>query len=209
MPILCLEGASAVGKSTTCKELSKRYGAYIVEEVAVLFPKPNLFGNELMHWILERQIERWNIAISKLDNHNLVVLDGDHIKIWYSWVYGLETESLDYYSNYYRKLILDTVIGFPDLYVVLTIDEEELRKRKINDLTRNRGNFEKHINLIEPQKQFFRAIDQLKPNYVQFIEATTIEQNVQSININSHNEDKYSIELFDYMINWLRNNKPE
>lgn len=33
MGIIAFEGASAVGKSTTCRELEKNYGAYIIPEV--------------------------------------------------------------------------------------------------------------------------------------------------------------------------------
>ena len=33
MGIIAFEGASAVGKSTTCRELEKNYDAYIIPEV--------------------------------------------------------------------------------------------------------------------------------------------------------------------------------
>jgi deoxyadenosine/deoxycytidine kinase len=208
MPILCLEGASAVGKSTTCKELSKRYGAFVVEEVAFLFRKPNLEDHELVQWLLERQVERWKIAVNKLNDHDLVILDGDHFKIWYSWIYGFQSENLDFFKSYFRNLILSKDIGFPDSYVVLTINEEELRRRKANDLTRKRGNFEKHLRLIEPQIRFFRAINQYMPDYIQFIEASSIEHNVENIDTKLQFEGKYSTELFDYMINWFKANTP-
>jgi deoxyadenosine/deoxycytidine kinase len=208
MPILCLEGASAVGKSTTCKALSKKYGAYVVEEVALLFQKPNLEDHELVHWLLERQVERWKIAVNKLSDYDLVILDGDHFKIWYSWIFGFQSEGLDYFNNYFRELLLSKNIGFPDSYVVLTINEEELRRRKVFDLTRKRGNFERHLRLIDPQKRFFRAIDQYMPGYMQFIEATSIEHNVENIDTKLQFEGKYSTDLFDYMINWLKANTP-
>ncbi|MEC2554936.1 chloramphenicol acetyltransferase, partial [Bacillus tropicus] len=40
MGIIAFEGASAVGKSTTCRELEKNYGAYIIPEVNLLFERP-------------------------------------------------------------------------------------------------------------------------------------------------------------------------
>ena len=40
MGIIAFEGASAVGKSTTCCELEKNYGAYIIPEVNSLFERP-------------------------------------------------------------------------------------------------------------------------------------------------------------------------
>lgn len=56
VPILCLEGASAVGKTTICKELEKQYSAYIVPEVNLLFERP---VDEQKNWYLNRQVERW------------------------------------------------------------------------------------------------------------------------------------------------------
>jgi deoxyadenosine/deoxycytidine kinase len=35
--LVCLEGASAVGKSTTSQYMHKQYNAYVVEEVNKLF----------------------------------------------------------------------------------------------------------------------------------------------------------------------------
>lgn len=45
--------------------------------------------------------------------------------------------------------------GLPDKYFVLYIDQDELTSRKVNDLSRRRGGFEKHLKLIEPQKEYF------------------------------------------------------
>lgn len=39
MGIIAFEGASAVGKSTTCRELEKNYDAYIIPEVNFLFER--------------------------------------------------------------------------------------------------------------------------------------------------------------------------
>lgn len=73
MPILCLEGASAVGRTTICRELEKRYGAYIVPEVNLLFERP---AEEQKNWYLDRQVERWKMALEQSRNNELVVLDG-------------------------------------------------------------------------------------------------------------------------------------
>lgn len=42
MGIIVFEGASAVGKSSTCRELEKNYGAYIIPEVNFLFERPKM-----------------------------------------------------------------------------------------------------------------------------------------------------------------------
>lgn len=74
MGIIAFEGASAVGKSTTCCELEKNYGAYIIPEVNSLFERPK---NEHRTWYFEKQVERWNIAVQKSEQYELVILDGD------------------------------------------------------------------------------------------------------------------------------------
>lgn len=60
MSLICLEGASAVGKTTTSNEIAKRTNTYIIPEVNLLFERPN---EESKTWYLERQVERWMIAI--------------------------------------------------------------------------------------------------------------------------------------------------
>lgn len=53
MPIICIEGTSAVGKSTTCRAFADKYDAYIVEETHFLFGPTNLQGIDLVKWQLE------------------------------------------------------------------------------------------------------------------------------------------------------------
>lgn len=207
MPIICLEGASAVGKTTTSKTLAEQYGAYIVEEVHFLFEQPKLEPHEITQWLLERQLDRWMIAQEKLQSHDLVVLDGDHFKMWYDWIYGEDEAIFHTCYSFFKNEIMNKNFGFPDKYFVLYIDQEELTSRKVNDLTRRRGQFEKHLKLIEPQKEYFKALNNFRPNYVEFIEAKSVEQNIQIIldsvsNLSSTNRD--SLELFENVMEWLR-----
>lgn len=103
MTIICLEGASSVGKSTTCQQFATQYDAFIVPETGLLFESPQLDGKELMMWLLERQIDRWHIAYEKNQQHEYVILDGDVFKIWYSWIYGYEHLSLDETANFLQR----------------------------------------------------------------------------------------------------------
>ncbi|HEY8560173.1 MAG TPA: AAA family ATPase [Pyrinomonadaceae bacterium] len=74
MPIICFEGASAVGKTTTSNALRDERGARVVPEVNQLFARPE---NEPAEWYFERQVERWRIARERSRRGALVVLDGD------------------------------------------------------------------------------------------------------------------------------------
>jgi len=40
MAVICLEGASAVGKTTTCNAIARITNAYIISEVNLLFERP-------------------------------------------------------------------------------------------------------------------------------------------------------------------------
>jgi hypothetical protein len=67
--------------------------------------------------------------------------------------------------------------------------------------------------MIEPQKRYFKAMNEYAPGYVQFIKADTEENNVQSIIENcSHTKEtkkspQFSLELFQSLTLWLSNNR--
>lgn len=208
MTIICLEGASAVGKSTTSHYLSKECNAYVVEEVNKLFKRPN---PEPKTWYFDRQIERWSIASQ--NSSSLVIFDGDPFQpIWYNWCYNFEGwQPLDFLNDYYRSRIREGKIGFPAKYYILHTNEGELRDRRENDPIHKRRNFEKHIKFIEPQTRYFRYVSSLKPNLVSFIEAKSVSTNASRIIKGIDNKVVMSIEeqieLFDHLIDWLKNNK--
>ncbi|MFF2878415.1 hypothetical protein ACFVR2_19050 [Gottfriedia sp. NPDC057991] len=51
--IICLEGASAVGKTSTSLEIVKSTNTYVVPEVNLFFARPTGVSNT---WYLERQV---------------------------------------------------------------------------------------------------------------------------------------------------------
>ena len=144
MSFICLEGASAVGKTTTSNELAKRTNAYIIPEVNLLFERPVV---ESKTWYLERQIDRWLIAQEKLETYETVILDGDIFQpLSYNWCFdfNIYNQSLDFIAGFYRNEIKEGRIRFPDKYFYLYTNQVNLKNRKENDITRKRGNFEKN-----------------------------------------------------------------
>lgn len=107
MTIFCLEGASSVGKSSTAKALANKYNAYVVEETAFLFQLPEVLTGspDEMKWFLDCNLRRWQIAIEQSRTYELVVLDGDHMKLWYDWVYGIDQQTFDFCVNFYDSHI--------------------------------------------------------------------------------------------------------
>jgi deoxyadenosine/deoxycytidine kinase len=212
MPIVCLEGTSAVGKSTTCKEFADKYNAYVVEETYFLFGPTKLQGIDLLNWHLESQLKRWKIALEKSTEYEYVLLDGDVFKLWYDWVYGFDNKMFEYESEYFRHKIISNEVSFPHSYIVLWADEAELRKRKESDKTRRRGGFEKHLKLVDPQIKFFKALNEFVPEYVGIYKAETVEENI--LNITNHIlkspdlSEVNTLHLYDKMINFLRSTNP-
>ncbi|MBJ9989286.1 MULTISPECIES: hypothetical protein [Paenibacillus] len=212
MPIVCLEGTSAVGKSTTCKAFAEIYDTYIVEETRFLFGPTNLKGIELVEWHLECQIKRWQIALEKSKEHEFVLLDGDVFKLWYDRTYGFDEKMFEYESDYFRRKIILNEISFPHCYVVLWSDEAKLRKQKESDKTRKRGGFEKHLKLVEPQIKYFTALNAFVHNFAGIYKAETIDGNLLNIRnqilISPRLSKENTLHLYDFMINFLRTTNP-
>ncbi|MCR8843301.1 ATP-binding protein [Paenibacillus sp. SC116] len=211
MTIICIEGASSVGKSTTCKAFADRYNAYVVPETAFLFDKPQLEGKDLMMWLMERQVDRWKLAKEKSKEVEYVILDGDIFKIWYDWVYGFESMTLEATASYFREKIANQEISFPDAYVVLWIEEEKLRQRKHSDRTRSRRNFEKHLRLITPQLTYFKYMSSMMPRSVGIYKANSVEDNVRHILKQSeavHGVRRDELSIFEQMIDFYRKTIP-
>lgn len=212
MPIICFEGASAVGKTATAQRFKEQRGAFVVPEVNLLFERPT---NESAEWYFERQVERFEIAQEQSRTHEIVILDGDVFQpLWYGWAFDFAGwQSLDFCERFYKQKIENKTIDFPDCYFVFSAEEAELRKRKAGDATRRRRNFEIQLQMIEPQRRYFRAMNALSPNRAFFLKAESIEDNVEFVSRHvSDSSRRYEIEpqvLFGKMICWLQNNKAD
>lgn len=205
MVIICFEGPSAVGKTSTAAAIAEAEGAYIIPEVNLLFERPAAAPPE---WYFERQVERWRLAASRAKTHPLVILDGDPYQpLWYCWAYDFRGwQGLDFMEAFYRPLIAEGEMGFPDRYIILSATIEELRRRKEGDRGRRRGGFDTHLRFIEPQRRYFRAMQSFAPGRVHFLEARTIEENVQVVAGLDESQlgRERPLALFDFLIGWLR-----
>jgi hypothetical protein len=205
MPIICFEGASAAGKTSVSKYLSENFNAHIIPEVNLLFQRT---PNETKFWYFEKQVERWELAVKSAKNYQIVILDGDPFQpLWYNWAYNFDVlQSLESVAGFYREKLADGKIAFPDKYFILTVNNDDLRKRKINDASRTRKNFERHLQFIKPQLAFFSFIKSINNDLVEFIENREIEKTaakvINSVSLEHPNQDS-SLALFDAAKIWL------
>lgn len=200
-PIICFEGPSGIGKTTMCKMLSNEFN--IVPEVNLLFERPK---EESRYWYLERQVERYEMCRRSSISS---ILDGDIFQpIWYNWVCNYPSKFLpkDETHSFYKAKLLENKIAFPDLYIIFHVEEKELWNRKENDTTRRRRNFEKHLKIIEPLKEYYRFLDQETDVEMRFVHYTNIENAkrevltyVEAFKNNTIDRPK----AFDQIENWI------
>jgi hypothetical protein len=210
MPILCLEGPSAVGKSTTARTLADTGTAAVVGEVNELFARPTQPSPD---WYLERQLDRWTRAVTALKGTALAVLDGDPFQpLWYTWVYSEEGWSpVAELVRFYRPRLQTGELGLPDGYILLQTNPMELQKRRDADENRRRHNFDKHLRLVEPQLRYFNMLGDLCPGYVSVVDAGTTSDVVgvvESIGRGVATRHLPSVEMFDRAVEWLSENEP-
>ncbi|MEK7016555.1 chloramphenicol acetyltransferase [Bacillus sp. FSL R9-9410] len=212
MGIIAFEGASAVGKSTTCRELERNYGAFIIPEVNFLFERPR---NEHKTWYFEKQVERWNMAVQKSDQHEIVILDGDiYQPLSYNWCFHFDifNQALSLIENFYKENLINREIGFPDQYFYLYTGDEELRKRKESDQTKNRRNFEKHLHISKAFQRYYENLNTVTDGYCHLIEAKSVKSNeleiLKSLNsLNMCEERRFDVSRLNAITKWLKENR--
>lgn len=133
------------------------------------------------HWYYERQVDRYAMARTAAERGQSAVLDGDPLQpLWYNWIYpefGPLVDVVDFFSHAMRT----GRIRFPDCYVVLGTSATALRTRKERDETRRRRNFERHLNLIEPQRRYFEALRSEGGVTVHFLQNNEVNDTLQQV----------------------------
>jgi len=178
--VICLEGASGIGKSTSSLYLNKHFNFKIIPEVNEMFERPI---KESSTWYFEKQVERWRLAENESIKGDNVILDGDPMQpLWYNWIFSdLGFQPIEQVYEFYSYAIEKGKIKFPEKYFILTASELELRKRKESDKSRTRSNFETHLRYISPQLDYFSKMNSLNFGHVEFIQNTDLNSTATSI----------------------------
>ena len=205
-PVVCLEGPSAVGKTTLLTALARECGAMVVPELSAGPPPP---VGASAAWFVERHAEQWRRARDGAAGRPFAVLDGDPFKgLWYNWIYAGEGwEGVDAVAPLYRAAIESDALAFPDLYVILTATEAQLRERRAGDAARGRRGFEKHLRMLDPQRAYFAALRSAAPSRVAILDTsdqvTLVARVLESIR-HLPPAPPDSLALLDHVAAWLR-----
>ncbi|MBD3918185.1 AAA family ATPase [Paenibacillus sp. PR3] len=207
---ICIEGPSAVGKSTLCRSLGERCG-FIIQDEIIVEPIPGLSPGDTAIYYLEREVERWNAIETKGDNL-MLILDTDPMKpLWFNWSQGYrDCMPLDELEAFYSGRVQSGEIGFADLYIILDADIQQLYQRKENDPFRDRDNFEWISSANEHRRRYYQYLHATMPSRVVFMDAVdkeaTLELAVNNILALQHRSGSpiHPVKVFDLMMEWLR-----
>ena len=162
--VICLEGPSAVGKTTLAVALADTAGAGTVKEVTGAAPP----GADPKTWFIVEHVEHWARARRLARSRPLVVLDGDPFKaLWYDRVFSADpATAVASAAERYAAELASGALGLPDLWIALDATEDELRARREGDTSRTRRNFDRHLRLVEPLRRYFAELAAAAPGRV-------------------------------------------
>jgi len=204
-PIICLEGLTAVGKTTLAAELARTAGAAVVPELDASGAPPI---PESAAWFVDRHAEQWQHARTLAERAPLVVVDCDPFKgLWYNQVFADQGwPDVRAQAPLYRAHVLRGTLAVPDLYVVLTATEAQLRARRAGDATRSRRNFEAHLRLTIPHRHYYQTLQAADPARVLLLDSSardTLADTVLAAVERLPAAAPDSARLFEHMVRWV------
>lgn len=194
--IVVVEGISACGKTTWC---TRHGGQQVIAEHGRFESVPDRLQDPLgtaAFWA-ERNVERWQQALSMENHASWALCDSDPLKlhyIWSLWQIGVASENdWEMELDATRATIAQGRIGFADRYCVGQIEPQLARERARGDMIRRRRGFEQHVRLQPALLTWYSALAKVLPGRVQFgLPATLPAVDNQA--------QRYSLTAFDQMI---------
>ncbi|MFG1607318.1 hypothetical protein [Actinoplanes sp. NPDC049265] len=164
--IVVVEGPSAAGKTTWCR---RQVGRFVPEHSGVVPAEPG-DGQVLARYWARVSMGRWAEAERLERADGIAFCDTDPVKLHYAW--GMAALGLAPRATFDRELVLLRSafeagrLGLADAVLVGMPDAETLQARRDADGTRRRRNFATHVQLREPLRQWYEALDSLSPGRV-------------------------------------------
>lgn len=209
-PIICLEGPSAVGKTSLTRVFAATFGAAIVPELDASGAPPAASAEP---WFTQAHVRRWREALRSSAGAPFVVIDCDPLKgLWYNWMHAEEGwPQIDVVGALYREQFRCNTLDFPDLYVFLDAPEAALRERRKADPTRSRRGFQKHVRRLDSHRHYFKALQAAAPSRVRFLETTdraSLPSRVYALIAALPESGDGTLALLEAMIRWVGSHTP-
>ncbi|MFC7533562.1 hypothetical protein [Actinoplanes sp. GCM10030250] len=159
--IVVVTGPSAAGKTTWCRRHFPRNT--VAEHIPAGDQIPGPGPAEQAAFWAGINSQRWLQAVRHERDSGLAVCDDDPMKLHYSWSLARIGElSRDHWQaevDAHRQAVAAGRLGFADVVLISVPPEDELRRRREADQARSRRNFDLHIRLIEPLREWYRAVE--------------------------------------------------
>jgi hypothetical protein len=193
--IVVVEGPSAAGKTTWVEQNGG--GSVVSEEPA---EAPHDPAEAARFWATHGS-RRWARAVEIERTTGLAVCDTDPLKLhyaWSMWRIGAGTaEELERQVEAYRHAVGDRRLGFADRYLVTIPDGQTLASRRAADASRRRRNFEAHARLGQPLREWYSALDDVRPGSVAW------HLDVEALHAGEPRPGRYRLEDLDALLERL------
>ncbi|MGN7186477.1 hypothetical protein [Microbacterium enclense] len=196
--ILAVEGPSAAGKTTWCRATGRDY---VPEYLPTgLEPSGEDRRAQADYWVGVNS-GRWRAAVRLEAEKDVAVCDSDPLKLHYAWCLarvGAEPASrFEFEYARVREAMMERRIGFADTVLLLSPDQETLRRQKAADATRARRSFELHVQLREPLCEWYDQLDALSPGRVKH------DPGMNLCDLKIVVANRYDVDLLDALIKAL------
>ena len=168
--IVVVEGPSASGKTTWVN-----VHGHVAALIGEARPAPSLSGRDpaavAAHWA-EVSAARWAAACEGEERAGIALCDTDPFKLHYAWCLwqtGHATAGQWHAEmNASRELFGGQRLGIADLILVSIPEAATLAARRRADTTRRRRNFDLHVQLGAPLRDWYGAVSALDPSRVRW-----------------------------------------
>jgi hypothetical protein len=188
--IVVVSGPSAAGKTTWCRE---HFTEHVVQEYAPTGAEPADAAPEF--WC-EVNCGRWREALLREAGTGLAVCDDDPVKLHYTWSLArlglVEPAVWQREVEVNREAVAAGRLGFADLMLVSIPATEELWRRRAGDPARRRRNFELHVRMAEPLREWYQAVERADPGRVRW--------ELRADDPPAERADRYDTTLFDAVV---------
>lgn len=199
--IVVIEGLSAAGKSTWCRQNFPHTTVW-ESDIPPNPPSRNDQPTEAARFWIEKNAQRWSRAVELESKQGVGVCDTDPFKLHYVfclWQIGAQAKSAwEFELDLHREMFREERLGLADRFFVSLPTAEVLRTQIENDSTRSRRTFDLHSRLGPALESWYQAVDSLESGRVSWkFPDSNVSTHLQQ---GSPRQERTGVEIFDRLI---------